>query len=200
MLKAKKPRKKKCGACKQWFQPDRLFQSACCPFPCAQDIAREKREKKERKELMERKQGLKSRSQWKQDAQVNAFNPYIRLRDKDDPCISCGRYDHEISDTFRGGKWDCGHFLTVGGYEELRFHPDNAHKQCKSCNGGSGKYTKKDKTVSVQYRENLIKKIGIDRVEWLEGPHEAQHWTIEDFREIKQYYKEQRKLLMHNKK
>jgi len=78
--------------------------------------------------------------------------------------------------------------LTVGAYPELRFEKLNSHKQCKSCNGGSGKYTKKNHTVANQYRINLINKIGIEKVEWLEGPHQAKHWSIEDIKEIKKMY------------
>ena len=40
-----------------------------------------------------------------------------------------------------------------------------------------------------------MKKIGIDRVEALEGHHSPLKLTIEDAKEIKQYYKEQLKLL-----
>jgi len=32
-------------------------------------------------------------------------------------------------------------------------------------------------------------------VEWLEGPHEPQKLSVDDIKEIKEYYKEQLKLL-----
>ena len=151
------------------------------------------REKRERKEHRERKAKLKSRSKWIKDAQENAFNPYIRKRDRGRPCISCGRTEAEVegADGWRpGGAWDCGHYLSVAAKPELRFHPWNAWRQCKSCNGGSGKYARKNYTVSAEYRERLIKEIGLKNVEWLEGPHEPQKWTIEEIAEIKQYYKD----------
>jgi len=88
-----------------------------------------------------------------------------------------------------GGSWDCGHFLTVGAFPELRFEPLNAHKQCKSCNGGSGKYTRKNKTVGTDYRERLVQKIGLTKVEWLEGPHEPAKYSIGDIKEIIKEYK-----------
>jgi hypothetical protein len=34
----------------------------------------------------------------------------------------------------------------------------------------------------------LIGKIGIELVEWLEGAHEAKHYSIDDLREIKSNY------------
>ena len=90
----------------------------------------------------------------------------------------------------------CGHYLSVGAYPELRFSTFNANLQCTRCNGGAGKYGKfnsKELTVTQHYRENLIKKIGIENVEWLEGPHETQNRTIEDIKEIKAYYKDKLK-------
>jgi len=182
-------RAKACKSCKTKFQPDRPFQDACS-VPCAIDLIGIRKQKAWKKETRDRKKKLKTKAQWIKDAQNNAFNPYIRKRDEDLPCISCGRMDYEITENYTGGKWDCGHFKTVGGFPELRFHPMNAHKQCKSCNGGSGKYTKKDKSVAINYRQNLIDRIGIEMVEYLEGPHKAQNWTIEDIVGIKQYYKD----------
>ncbi len=48
-------------------------------------------ERAEKKKQRERKAKLKSRSEWLKEAQ-SVFNKFIRLRDKSEPCISCGRY------------------------------------------------------------------------------------------------------------
>ncbi|MNN92311.1 Bacteriophage Lambda NinG protein [compost metagenome] len=37
----------------------------------------------------------------------------------------------------------------------------------------------------MNYRIELVKRIGTERVEWLEGPHQAQRYTIEDLKAIK---------------
>lgn len=138
--------------------------------------AREKKETRER---------LKTRSQWIKEVQIE-FNAFIRLRDHDDPCISSGKLDCEITDRYRGGKWDAGHFLTRGGFPELRFDEDNCHKQSKSDNNpGPNKAVK----VQKQYRVNLIKKIGLKRVESLEGPHDMPKWTIDELKKLKAKYK-----------
>ena len=84
---------------------------------------------------------------------------------------------------------DCGHFLTVGGYPELRFVEANAHAQCKSCNGGSHYYARKKVSVSDGYREGLIARIGIDIVEWLEGPHKPNQYRIEELKEMTADYR-----------
>ena len=71
-----------------------------------------------------------------------------------------------------GGAFDAGHFIARGANKSLRYVLFNIHKQCKSCNGGSGNFTGKRLTVDAQFRQSLIEKIGIDKVEWLEGPHD----------------------------
>jgi hypothetical protein len=146
----------------------------------AQIVARLKKRKEELKDTV---------SNWKRWVQDDAFNPYIRERDKDKPCISCGRYDHEIEEKLRGGKFECGHYLSVGSHPELRFDPLNAHKQCKSCNGGSGKYARKNHTVSQSYRINLIERIGIKNVEWLDGPHEPRRYRVDELKEMYDHFK-----------
>ncbi|NTV51302.1 MAG: NinG family protein [Desulfobulbaceae bacterium] len=168
-----------------------ISQRTCNSPLCAIRLVEIEKEKKARKHYLSEKKRLKSRAEWLISAK-NAFNPYVRKRDELDPCISCGRLFIEDS---IGGSWDCGHYLSVGSHPELRFEPLNAHKQCKSCNGGSGKYTRKNYTVQKEYRERLIAKIGLEKVEWLEGPHEPKKYTIPELQEICRVYKEKLKEL-----
>jgi len=141
-------------------------------------VARERREK--RREQRARKEALKSRSQWLKEAQA-AFNAYIRARDRGLPCISCGRL-HEVEQQAVGGTWDCGHYRSVGANPELRFEPLNAHRQCKQCNRDmSGN--------AVNYRLGLIERLGEAKVAWLEGPHPARKYTIDDLKTIKARYR-----------
>jgi bacteriophage lambda ninG protein len=130
--------------------------------------------KAEKKRLKERKEKLKSRAEWLRDAQA-VFNKFIRLRDKDQSCISCGRY-HE-------GQWHAGHYRSVGACPELRFCEQNVHKQCAPCNDHkSGNI--------IEYRINLVNKIGADKVAWLERQdHEPRKYTIEDCKAIIKHYK-----------
>ena len=125
-------------------------------------------------------------------AAQKAFNAFIRVRDIDLPCISCGVF---VTADMPYGQYDCGHFKTVGGFPELRFEELNAHKQCKKCNGGSGRFSKKDTTVSKEYRLNLIDKIGLDKVNWIEGPHEPKKYTCAELKEIELLYKRKLKEL-----
>lgn len=51
-----------------------------------QDKARKRKEAKERQEHRQRKEAVKTRSEWLKQAQT-VFNQYIRLRDKGLPCF-----------------------------------------------------------------------------------------------------------------
>jgi hypothetical protein len=159
----------------------RLTTQPCCyKYECQVTYAtahalqsKEKRVKADRKETREKKQALKTRSQWMKEAQIE-FNRYIRLRDADQTCISCGRVHR--------GQYHAGHYRTVGSCPELRFSELNVHKQCAPCNNHlSGNI--------VNYRLQLIQKIGEENVEWLEGKHEPKHYTIDDLKAIKAKYK-----------
>lgn len=83
------------------------------------------KDKRIRRELKEVKERNKSVSQWRKELQ-QVFNQYIRLRDQGRGCISCGKQLQ--------GKYDAGHYFSVGSYPNLRFHEDNVHGQCVTCN------------------------------------------------------------------
>lgn len=103
-----------------------------------------------------------------------AFNAWVRQRDAGLPCISCGRL-HQ-------GQLHAGHYRSVGSEPALRFEPDNCHLQCAPCNTHlSGNL--------VMYRKNLIDKIGLERVEWLESHHEAKKLTVPELQEMKAFYR-----------
>lgn len=199
--------KRKCPYCKESQKAETMFIRGVQAF-CSKEhyieyqVANkskliEKGKKIQNKEARaihkKRKESLKKHSEWLSDAQ-KWFNRYIRLRDKKLDCISCSKTQQQVmkDDGWKvGGAWDCGHYLTRGARPELRFNEDNAHKQCKSCNGGAGKFSSKSATVGKQYRERLIKKIGLDRVEYLEceANFELKKPTIEELKEIIAKYK-----------
>lgn len=135
----------------------------------------------EREEKRQRKEKLKTRAQWANDAQV-WVNKYIRLRDAGLPCISCGSMMNEGGYTGAGGI-HAGHYRSRGACPELRYEELNIHNQCARCNNElSGN--------QIEYRKGLIAKIGQDKVEWLEGPHDPKKYTIDDLKEIIAKYKQ----------
>ncbi len=174
-----KPRKPKvCRVCKTKFQPVLALACVCSPM-CALTMVRARKfnaekvkQAQDRKVTKARLEKLKSRTQWAKEAQA-AVNQFIRLRDADLPCISCGRH-HQ-------GSYDAGHYLSRGARPELRFDELNIHKQCVPCNQHlSGNV--------VLYRINLLEKIGAEGVAYLEGPHEPKKYTIDDLKAIKTKY------------
>ena len=187
-LQAKQPRPKKCKnpACGASFPPRRLGQAVCSPAcglaiaPANRDKARKAIDQRERREIQVRKEKLKSRGDYLREAQ-QAFNAFIRERDAGLPCISCDSLpsDHDL---ITGSRWDAGHYRSVGACAELRFEPLNVHRQCVKCNRNlSGN--------AVEYRIRLVKRIGADHVDWLEGPHKPQRLTIDDLKAIKAEYR-----------
>jgi hypothetical protein len=163
---------KTCKACGGEFTPQRTTQQACS-YQCALAVAHKQRVLAEKRKTRKMLEEIKPLSQWMKDAQT-VFNRYIRLRDANQPCICCGKH--------YTGQYHAGHYLSVGAHPELRFCEDNVHKQKSSCNSfKSGN--------QAQYRINLIKKIGLERVEWLEGPHSPARYRIEDAKEIIKIYK-----------
>ena len=183
-LASKQPRAKKCrvAECRASFVPQRLGQAVCSPA-CAvadaatnrinQEKARKSLAQVERREIKVRKEKLKSRADHLKDTQ-KAFNAWVRARDAELPCVSCGSH-HK-------GKYDAGHYRTVGGNPALRFEPLNCHRQCSQCN------TQLSGNI-VNYRIQLVKRIGAEAVEWLEGPHEPKKYTIEELKAMTAEYR-----------
>ena len=163
---------KKCRVCTLPFIQYRALQAVCSPR-CALKDARAKAEKKQRQQLAVRKQALKTLGEHKKELQT-IYNKFIRLRDADLPCISCQRY-HQ-------GQYHCGHYLTVGAHPNLRYDENNTNKQCAPCNNHlSGNI--------INYRINLINKIGVEAVESLESDNTPKHYKISDILLMKSEYK-----------
>lgn len=112
---------KRCKQCGKEFKPINSLQNVCS-YICALKFNSKKEVEKRIKVI---KKGLVTHSELLRLLQVT-FNTYIRLRDKDKKCISC---DVKLS-----GKYDAGHFWSVGAYSGLRFNEDNVHGQCVHCN------------------------------------------------------------------
>jgi hypothetical protein len=164
---ASKPKMRKCAICRAPFIKRSITHKACKP-ECAAALVLQVRERAERKQLAVRRLASKPRAKWLKEAET-AFNSWIRWRDRDLACISCGRH-HK-------GQYHAGHFLSVGAHPELRFSEDNVHKQCKPCNtdlGGNHHF----------YRIALMAKIGPARVDALEGPHAAAKYSIDDAKAV----------------
>lgn len=192
---AKQPRRK-CLICRAWFHPKYDNIEWCCPEhglelsqrrrqkAAEKALAKLKKERRQQEreakdKLKIRKLAVKPLSYFAKQAQT-AFNAYIRERDKDLPCISCGRH--------HTGQYHAGHYRTTKAMPELRFDEDNVHKQCSACNNHlSGNIE--------NYRPALIEKIGQDRFDRLMGVHELPKWKREDYERIRDEYRRKLKEL-----
>lgn len=182
----KKLRPKVCKVCKDMFLPVKPMQAVCGPI-CAQAQATRARKKSEADKAKQDRQATRARlsametiPQLLKKAQA-AFNLFIRMRDKDRPCICCGQPLSSFS-SLTGGEFDAGHYRSVGSAPHVRFNEDNVHGQKKSCNQwGAGR--------AVDYRIGLIKRIGIDRVEALENNNAIHKWTHDELRAIAEKYR-----------
>jgi hypothetical protein len=171
----KKLRRRKCKICKQSYQPRENFQKVCSPG-CAVNWVREEKLRKEKADARRAKANLRNNDrQFRLKQAQTAFNAFIRLRDDDKPCISCGRY--------HAGQYHAGHYIPVGRQAALRFNEINCHRQCAPCNNHkSGNLT--------GYREELVRRIGLPLVEWLEKDHPStKAWSCEELKAIEAYYK-----------
>jgi hypothetical protein len=181
--------KLKCCNCKDRFRREVMLYYPAGNF-CSQDCIVEyaaNKGKKAVKDKTKKDHALRKRVFYANDLKTRkaaarkACHDYIRARDKGMPCICCNR---DYKATFHAG-----HFLESGNNPRIRYDEDNIHGQADYCNvykGGN----------SDDYRGNLIKKIGLDRVERLESMKGGTvKRTAQDYKKIEDYYKEKIKQL-----
>lgn len=174
----KAPRQKKCAVCRENFTPWNSLVKVC-GVTCSLAHVELQRRKINRKARINYNKANETKGDLTKKAQ-REFNAFIRLRDHDKPCISCGEFNP--GGDARGGKWDCGHYRSVGSAPELRFEEINAHRQCKRCNSYLGGNV-------VEYRKGLELRIGTESLAWLEGNHELPQRTHAELRDIAEHYK-----------
>ncbi|MGY6089257.1 recombination protein NinG [Avibacterium paragallinarum] len=186
--------KRKCKICGERFETYDSFRGWCSP-ECGVTLAKQKqakqREKAEREKVRAEKakirtvkEGLKTHHQLIAEAQ-SAVNKYIRFRDANKECISCGT--PLISEKLGGG-FDAGHYRSRGSAPHLRFYTLNIFGQCKRCNRWlGGNYH--------EYRVGLIERLGIEKVREIESDQRPRHYSDEDLRRIKRIFERKVKLL-----
>ena len=164
-----------------------IFCNWTCVFSYTKsEQGRKAGEKVLRKDLQRRKDDIKTIPTRLAEAQT-AFNAYIRVRDKYKPCVSCGK---PPSPHGRGGGTDASHYLPRGsakGGSFRRYDPNNIFSACKHCN----RYLSGN---LVPYRVELIKRIGIERVEKIEATNEIKKWNHTDLRKLKKLYQRKKRI------
>ncbi len=179
----RKPARRKCAHCREWFHPTRDGQVVCC-FECASAIAKKQtakareaaksravklqrtEEKEGRQRRAARRSELKPIRYWVQMTQ-RVFNDWRRemLLADGHGCISCGKKT--------AFAWHAGHYRTTAAAPQLRFNPDNVWLQCSACN------VHKSGNIEA-YRAALVELIGEERVLALESNNETHRYTREE--------------------
>lgn len=172
------------GGCGVKFIPARPMQCACGPM-CAQAFAAKANAKKAAKAAAEDKRKTKAQLEELKTLPTLAkecekeMNRYVRLRDWNMGCISCGK---PFNPDQIGGSCDAGHYRSKGSAKNLRFDERNLHGQCKHCND----YLAGN---PVGYRMGLIERHGLEMVEALECDQEQRKYTKQELREKRDYYR-----------
>lgn len=166
----------KCKCFKNWLLNSEAGKEVIAKTVLRSSKKVEKDKKKEEvKARKKQKESMKSIQKLIQEAR-KPFQKWIRLRDINDACISCGSIDSDI--------WDAGHYFKAEIYSGLIFDERNVHKQCRKCNtylnGNEG-----------EYRKRLIEKFG---QEWMDQLDEdanrlrSYKYSKEELIEIKNKY------------
>ena len=117
-------------------------------------------------------------------ATTEACHLYIRTRDKGKPCPCCGLP--------LGDDYHAGHFKRSNSFGAIKFDEDNIHGQRADCNTRYG-------GDRGEYEYNLRKRIGDERVnalyEKIQGNNRVYKYTIDELKDIENYYKEKIKLI-----
>jgi gamma-glutamylcyclotransferase (GGCT)/AIG2-like uncharacterized protein YtfP len=171
-----KERNKKCRICRQEFTPKySTMQATCENIECMIAYSSKQKDKKTKAEFKAIKERNKSVSQWRKELQ-QVFNQYIRLRDQGKGCISCGKQLQ--------GKYDAGHYFSVGSYPNLRFNESNVHGQCVGCN-------QHKHGNLLEYAIGIEKRIGKSKLEELKSMrNDRLSLPLDKIKELIYYYKD----------
>ncbi len=179
----------RCKYHKTKFEKKYAFQQYCLSdeecikaFNESVKLAKEKQKAKQwQKEKKEIKEKLMTKSDYLNIAQ-KVFNTYIRLRDKDKPCVSCDK-------PLKQNDINASHYYSVGSSPNLRFNEFNVHNSCIRCN-------KELHGNIAEYSIRLPLRIGKENFEQLiQDRNKPSLYSINDVKEIISKYRQKIKEL-----
>ena len=181
----------KCAICRDVYTKWSMSQKVCGKVECKKAFAEKliikiekKAAKDDRKKTRQALEDLEPKGYWIKRLKLY-FHRYIRLRDANKPCISCGQ---PLKENKFGGTVDAGHFRSVGSAPHLRFEAMNVHAQCKHCN-------RTLQSNHSEYRKGFIERYGIGEVEWIEADQRPRHYSIDDLKSLITVYQNKYKEL-----
>lgn len=170
----------RCKNCKQKFDQVRFNQKFCLDPECVKVWVAQAKDKEWKKTKKKMQADIETVQELMKAAQI-VFNKFIRIRDKDQPCISCG--------SKLENKFDAGHYFSSGGHKAVTFDEDNVHGQCVACNQWKHGNL-------IQYQIGIEQRIGGERLIQLhEKAHQSVKYTREDLRNLIITYKQKIKNL-----
>lgn len=170
----------RCKNCKEKFDQVRFNQKFCLEPKCVKAWVAEAKDKDWKKTKKKMQANIETVQELMKAAQV-VFNKFIRIRDKDQPCISCG--------SKLENKFDAGHYFSSGGHKAVTFDEDNVHGQCVACNQWKHGNL-------IQYQIGIEQRIGGERLMQLhEKAHQSVKYSREDLRDLIATYKQKIKNL-----
>ncbi len=163
----------RCKNCKNKFEQVRFNQKFCLESECVRVWVESEKEKQWKKTKQKAKLDLMTLSDYLKLTQ-QVFNKFIRLRDKDQLCISCQKPPK---------KQNAGHYFSSGGHSNVRFDEDNVHLQCEHCNTFlSGNL--------LNYQIEIERRIGAEKLIELQAKaHLEKKWTKDELKELIAIYK-----------
>ena len=178
-------KRKRCRSCNDLFSPFTSLQIAC-KTECAIALSKTKEGSDHAKKAYQRDTALMKKVFYASDiktrkeAAKKACHEYIRERDKNKGCITCGNP--------LGSKFDAGHFLK-GTNSYTKFMEKNIHGQCVNCNQYNGGRER-------EYEHALIAKYGHITVLALKKLRtKTVKRTVDDYKAIEAHYKNKLKAL-----
>lgn len=170
----------RCKNCKQKFDQVRFNQKFCLDPECVKVWVAQAKDKEWKKTKKKMQADIETVQELMKAAQV-VFNKFIRIRDKDKPCISCG--------SKLENKFDAGHYFSSGGHKAVTFDEDNVHGQCVACNQWKHGNL-------IQYQIGIEQRIGGERLIKLhEKAHQSVKYTRDELRNLIATYKQKIKNL-----
>lgn len=165
----------RCKNCKQKFEQVRFNQKFCLDPECVKAWVADAKDQNWKKTKKKMQSDIETTQELMKAAQI-VFNKFIRIRDKDQPCISCG--------CKLENKFDAGHYFSSGGHKAITFDEDNVHGQCVACNQWKHGNL-------IQYQVGIEQRIGGERLMNLhEKAHKAAKYTREELRDLIANYKQ----------
>jgi hypothetical protein len=185
----------RCKICKSKFIQKRALQPVCDTYECkvayALNVAEKSKQRKIKQEedinLLFKEKAENKKLTYLLNNVKNLCHEYIRLRDKNLPCISC---NNQWNIDFQAG-----HFYKAELYSNLKFDENNISGQCRNCN------LRKDGNVSG-YRAGIIQRYGEEHLKQLddiakEFKQSNYKWDREELETLRKHYKEKIKELKH---